>query len=562
MALRYWVGGAGTWDSTSTEHWSTTGGGSPGASAPTSGDSVQITVNSGTGDILVASSATCSGLTITNNTTITSLILQGNVTFPNTCIISHAFKSINLNNFTLSAGIYSSAASTRVRDIQFGSSGIIILNIATTANIFNNASATGFSYTGTSNIRIVSAAGSGVTLTLNALTSSLNALNFNIPSGAFNLILDRGIAKSLNFTGTYSGSVSIANFFNVYSSLIFNSVMSTVSGTAALGLVGGGAVTATTDGVVLNFPLNISDTGTICEFQNAVTMASGKAFTMSENVSVKLKSGTTNTIDTFVTSGTTLKYLESTTPGAQATISKASGTTTVTYLSIKDSNATGGIWDAANITNINAGNNTGWVFSIDVLISESLSIQDVSSSTQNFINAISEALGLADPNVVTAAFASVASETIASADSLLAGTAFVSSILENLVVSDSPAVLKTFNVSISEPQTIQDAANVIAAFISNISESTTIQESIIGVAAKIITDVTEAILVSNAQTAVVSFVSNINEGIIVADNEATTKTQYAIVVEPLTLNTEQNIFAWVKIENIQSTQWILIDNRQ
>ena len=40
MADRYWVGGAGTWDTTSTTNWSASSGGASGASVPTSADSV------------------------------------------------------------------------------------------------------------------------------------------------------------------------------------------------------------------------------------------------------------------------------------------------------------------------------------------------------------------------------------------------------------------------------------------------------------------------------------------------------------------------------------------
>jgi hypothetical protein len=57
-----------------------------------------------------------------------------------------------------------------------------------------------------------------------------------------------------------------------------------------------------------------------------------------------------------------MKYLQSTTPGTQATISDASGTNSVTYLTIRDSYAIGGAtWDARTNTNVNAGNNTGWL---------------------------------------------------------------------------------------------------------------------------------------------------------------------------------------------------------
>ena len=45
MANRYWIGGTGDWDST--DHWSTSSGGSSGASVPTSSDNVFIDSNSG-----------------------------------------------------------------------------------------------------------------------------------------------------------------------------------------------------------------------------------------------------------------------------------------------------------------------------------------------------------------------------------------------------------------------------------------------------------------------------------------------------------------------------------
>lgn len=49
MATRYWVGGSGTWDSSDTTHWSSSSGGSGGASVPTSSDNVVFDANSNTG---------------------------------------------------------------------------------------------------------------------------------------------------------------------------------------------------------------------------------------------------------------------------------------------------------------------------------------------------------------------------------------------------------------------------------------------------------------------------------------------------------------------------------
>lgn len=51
MADRYWVGGAGTWNSTNTANWSATSGGAGGASVPTSADNVFFNASSGTGTV-------------------------------------------------------------------------------------------------------------------------------------------------------------------------------------------------------------------------------------------------------------------------------------------------------------------------------------------------------------------------------------------------------------------------------------------------------------------------------------------------------------------------------
>jgi hypothetical protein len=49
MADRYWVGGTGTWNGTSTTNWSASSGGATGASVPTAADNVFFDVNSNTG---------------------------------------------------------------------------------------------------------------------------------------------------------------------------------------------------------------------------------------------------------------------------------------------------------------------------------------------------------------------------------------------------------------------------------------------------------------------------------------------------------------------------------
>lgn len=59
MANRYWVGGTGTWNSSNTTNWSTSSGGTGGASVPTSVDDVYLDGNSGTGTVTLSGTINC-----------------------------------------------------------------------------------------------------------------------------------------------------------------------------------------------------------------------------------------------------------------------------------------------------------------------------------------------------------------------------------------------------------------------------------------------------------------------------------------------------------------------
>ena len=59
MATYFWVGGAGTWDSTTTTNWSLTTGGSGSAGVPLAADTATFNSLSGTGAVSISASATC-----------------------------------------------------------------------------------------------------------------------------------------------------------------------------------------------------------------------------------------------------------------------------------------------------------------------------------------------------------------------------------------------------------------------------------------------------------------------------------------------------------------------
>jgi hypothetical protein len=86
MADRYWVGGTGSWNSTS--RWSTTSGGASGASVPTSVDNVFFDTNSGTGHFTV---------TVTTNATNIHAGVYNLVTTVNDCNSSAGTTTVIIN---------------------------------------------------------------------------------------------------------------------------------------------------------------------------------------------------------------------------------------------------------------------------------------------------------------------------------------------------------------------------------------------------------------------------------------------------------------------------------
>jgi hypothetical protein len=295
--------------------------------------------------------------------------LQDNLTSGATRTCTLTAGTLDLNNFTLTTGIISSS-NTNTRAIAFGSSGKIVLSYSavTSATVFSFNTSNGFTYTGTSRIELTGAPAPPTIRTISgpiASTGGLetNALNIYIMAGTDTITL--GTASryygTIDFTG-FGGDLA----FNVNPQIFGDFVLST-----GMAITGGtnpfvfratsGTKTITTAGQTIPNPINFEGVGGTWAMQDALSMPS-QTLTMT-NGTLQLKAGTTSTVGSFVTTGTNVKFLQATTPGSQATISQASGTDTVTYLHITDSNATGGaVWDATSTTNTNGGNNTGWLF--------------------------------------------------------------------------------------------------------------------------------------------------------------------------------------------------------
>jgi hypothetical protein len=137
-ASRFWVGGTGTWDSSSTTHWASVTGGASGQSVPGSADTVTLDGSSGGGTVTVNFGGTI---------TIQSVAMGAFTgTWDN---------SVNNNNMTLSATTGFNGSGIGTRSIKMGSAtytlsaGAAQLNFTTTSNLTLTANSSTITFSGT-----------------------------------------------------------------------------------------------------------------------------------------------------------------------------------------------------------------------------------------------------------------------------------------------------------------------------------------------------------------------------------------------------------------------------
>jgi hypothetical protein len=269
---------------------------------------------------------------------------------------------LNLASYTLTTGLFNSSNSN-TRTLAFGTGKIVVLVSA--ATVFNISTATGLTVTGTAPLVQVTTAATTGTRTINiGLVGEANAINVDVTAGSDTVALATSNAayKNVNFTG-FTGAIVFNNSFNIYGNLDFGGATSFSGGTTGLTFVAtSGIKTIRTNG------LTFSNSGGVYFGGLSGTWVCQDALNVTGPVilaygTLQLAAGTTSVVGSFTTTNTSPKYLQSTTPGTQAILSDASGTNTVSMLTIQDINATGGAtWNASSSTNVNNGNNSGWEF--------------------------------------------------------------------------------------------------------------------------------------------------------------------------------------------------------
>ena len=181
--------------------------------------------------------------------------------------------TLNLNNFTLSAGGFSSISGTRV--IQFGSGAITVTSSATAFN----AVGTSLTYTGTPTVNISNNSATATTITATSFTEA-TAFNFNITTGTYALtVTTASVFDNLiftGFTGTWAPATATATF---YGSLTLVSGMTFTTGTGIFTFAAtSGTQTIISAGKTLN-PITQSGAGGTVALGSALTMSTTSTYT-------------------------------------------------------------------------------------------------------------------------------------------------------------------------------------------------------------------------------------------------------------------------------------------
>ena len=307
--------------------------------------------------------------------------------------------------------------------------------------------------------------------------------------------------KNLTFNGgTLVCPDPNVNAFNNSSATNFTTTAGTGTGTISMTaatakrFVGGGSTFNCTLNQGGAGDLTITGSNTFSNITNTVQPAS-----------ILFVAGTTNTFSNFSLSGTAGNLITiGSTTAASHTLSKASGTVSVSFCSISQSSATGGAtWQALTTNgNVNGGNNTGWDFGAVVYaaaiaetataidspsvaastfnapVIETATVTDSPSVAASTFNApVAETATATDAVLSFADFYAALSETITATDSVLSFADFYATLFETATATDSVISFADFSAALAETATATDAVLSFADFSAALSEATTATDS-------------------------------------------------------------------------------------
>lgn len=265
MASRFWVGGTGTWDSSTTTNWAASSGGAGGQSVPGSGDTVTFDGSSGGGTVTLNFGGTITVQSITMGA------FTG--TWDN---------SVNNNNITVTnSGNAFSGSGSGTRTIKLGTATYTLSS--TSAPVWNFTTVTGLTLLASS--ATIAFTGGAATKTINPGNgTTYGTVTFSASSGAGRAALGVGAASTF---GTLT--VTAPNHLSLASS-------SVVTVSTALNLVGSSSnqigVACDTVGTQGSMGIPSSQTASWCAFRDVAftgnTLTASNSFNLGNNSGVTI----------------------------------------------------------------------------------------------------------------------------------------------------------------------------------------------------------------------------------------------------------------------------------
>lgn len=331
---RYWVGGTGTWDATTTTNWSTSSGGAGGASVPTSLDNVIFNTSSSTANAAYT-------VTIGTGATVRAkAITMGGPGAGNDITWAGLGTMVMHDDFDLTAG---TADCTRTFV------GAIVLSGSTSGFTFNSNGVTLASTITVNGVSSQWALAGALDIggaTLNVTNGSFDLATYNLTAGSISS--DNGNSRTINFnTGTTTLSGSAALTFGTSetnraaltctastSQITFSATSTTFSGNNQtfynVSFTSTSAGTVTINGA--NSFTNLSFTGITSAGLKVISVTANQTvtgtLTFSAGTDATMRHfcrsntiGTTRTITTAAFSGTDVDFRDITIAGAAAPVS-------------------------------------------------------------------------------------------------------------------------------------------------------------------------------------------------------------------------------------------------
>jgi hypothetical protein len=240
-----------------------------------------ITIGGGTGFVLygygitqtITSNSASNASPLTINSVGGTCIFADNFTTPATITLNNG--TLNLNNNTITCLTFSSNSNTNVRTLAFGTGTIELTG--NNATIWNCASVTNFTITGTPTVNCTYSGSTGTRTISNPTFSNVWIVNFNVSAGSDNIVMGSG--TNINYTG-FTGTQTLTGT-SIYGNLTYGTGMTTVTGTGTLQLAGtSGTQQLTTNSVVINYPITQSGVGGTVQLQDNLTLSSANTLTL------------------------------------------------------------------------------------------------------------------------------------------------------------------------------------------------------------------------------------------------------------------------------------------